>query len=616
MYIDKNVLLPSAVTLCTIGLLSCNSKQDVSKEADKPNIIYIYADDLGYGDLGCYGQEKIETPYIDKMAKEGILFTNHYSGSTVCAPSRSCLMTGQHTGHTTVRGNARVPLLEEDTTVAELLKQAGYKTALMGKWGLGEPGTSGIPNKQGFDYFVGYLNQRHAHNAYPAYLWKNQDSMLLDNKVIYDNGKRNFYPGGVSTNKKTHSHDVFTSEALNFIKQNKDKPFFVYLAYTLPHANNEAGAFGKIGMECPDTTLYADKDWPEVQKAHAGTITYMDKDVGKILKLLKELSIDENTLVIFTSDNGPHAEGGVNPEFFNSSGPFRGIKRDLYDGGIRIPMIARWPGKIKPEQETSHISAQWDFLPTVCDITGVKPPENIDGISYLPALLGEEQPEHDYLYWEFYEMGTRQAIRKGKWKAIKYDISSGEDVRFMLFDIENDPSETNDLSTQHPELMKEFDGIINNAYSTPYYTDFYTAYLHYEPISKDFFFTKDGKNGLTAEYYQGADFDKLMYKKIDDNVDFSWNSKSPEKLPADFFSIRWSGKIKVPKTGEFEFYTLSDDGIKVWIDNELIIEKWEKGVYRCKGVFEMQEGKMYNIKIEYYEDTGGAGITLGWKIPG
>jgi len=613
MSYQKKILWPAVVISFAIGLFSCHSQKETRKEADKPNIIFIYADDLGYGELGCYGQEKIKTPYIDKMADEGIKFTNHYSGSTVCAPSRSSLMTGQHTGHTTVRGNARVPLLEEDTTVAELLKQAGYKTALMGKWGIGEPGTSGIPNKQGFDYFVGYLNQRHAHNAYPAYLWKNRDSMLLDNNVIHDNGNRNVHPGGVSTNKKTHSHDVFTSEALSFIKENKEDPFFIYLAYTLPHANNEAPAFGKIGMECPDTTLYANKDWPEVQKAHAGTITYMDKDVGKILKLLKELSIDENTLVIFTSDNGPHSEGGVNPEFFNGSGPFRGIKRDLYEGGIRIPMIARWPGKIKGGQETSHISAQWDFLPTACDIAGVKPPENIDGISYLPALLGQKQPEHDYLYWEFYEMGTRQAIRKDKWKAVKYNISAGDDAKFMLFDIENDPSEKNDLSSQHPELMKEFDRIMNNAYSTPHYTDFYTAYLHYQPVSTEFFFTKDGQNGLNAEYYKGTDFDELVYEKTDANVDFSWQNGSPERLPEDFFSIRWSGKIQAPKTGEVEFYSFSDDGLKMWIDNELVIERWEKGVHRGKGVFDMQEGEKYDVKIEYFEDTGGAGVTLGWN---
>ncbi len=395
---DKNnYLLSGTLALSALGLFSCKNTEEKVKTEKLPNIIYILADDLGYGELGCYGQEQIKTPFIDQMAEEGMLFSNHYAGSTVCAPSRSCLMTGQHTGHTAVRGNGGVSLLESDTTVAELLKQAGYSTAVMGKWGLGLHGSSGVPYKQGFDHFVGYLNQRHAHNAYPAYLWKNQDSMLLDNIVIHNNGKHNFHPAGVSTNKNTHSHDIFTSEALNFIKQNKDKPFFIYLAYTLPHANNEAHAFGKIGMECPDTTLYSDKDWPAAQKAHAGMITYMDNDVGKILKLLKELSIDDNTLVIFTSDNGPHREGGAIPEFFHSSGPFQGIKRDLYDGGIRIPMVARWPSTIQPGQVSHHISAHWDFLPTACEIAGVAPPENIDAISYLPALTAKEQPKHDYL---------------------------------------------------------------------------------------------------------------------------------------------------------------------------------------------------------------------------
>lgn len=436
-----------------IIFFSCSQKhQDL-----KPNIIYILADDLGYGDLGCYGQKIVQTPEIDKMATEGIRFTDHYSGSTVCAPSRCTIMTGLHTGHAHVRGNARVPLRPKDVTVAELLQSAGYTTGLIGKWGLGEPETTGIPNKKGFDYFFGYLNQGRAHNSYPEYLWRNEEKVLLDNKVEYI---RPNSTGSVAREKNTHSHDLFTNEALQFIESNKDSSFFLYLAYTIPHANNEGIRMGQIGMEVPDLGMYKDKDWPEPQKAHAAMITLLDKDVGLLLKKLSDLNIDNRTLVIFTSDNGPHAEGGADPDFFDSNGIMRGLKRELYEGGIRVPMIARWPGKITAGGQSEHISAFWDFLPTACDIAGVTSPENIDGISFLPSMIGGEQTEHDYLYWEFMEKKGRQGIRKGNWKAVKYDMTDNPDALIQLYDLSADIGEENDIASEHPEIVGEMEDLM------------------------------------------------------------------------------------------------------------------------------------------------------------
>lgn len=429
-----------------------------ASEADVglPNIIFILADDLGYGDLGCYGQTTIKTPNIDQLAEEGMKFTDHYAGSTVCAPSRCCLMTGLHTGHALIRANGNVPLRPSDVTVAELLKKVGYTTGIIGKWGLGEPETTGIPNKQGFDYWFGYLNQRHAHNYYPEYLWRNEEKFKLSNEVNHVIGGQDRTPGGVATKRVEYSHDLFAAEALGFVEKNKDRPFFLYLPFTIPHANNEAG---NKGMEVPSFGQYADKDWPEPQKGHAAMITQMDGDVGRLMALLKTLDLDKNTIVMFSSDNGPHKEGGGDPAFFNASGPLRGYKRALYEGGIRVSMIARWPGRIKAGSKSNHISAFWDFLPTCCELAGIEIPEGIDGISMLPTLLGRarQQNKHDGLYWEFHEQGKKQAVRMGNWKGVRLNVAKKPDGPIELYDLADDIGEQNDVADRHPGIIAKIE---------------------------------------------------------------------------------------------------------------------------------------------------------------
>ncbi|OHB65470.1 MAG: N-acetylgalactosamine-6-sulfatase [Planctomycetes bacterium RBG_13_50_24] len=428
----------------------------------RPNIIFILADDLGYGDLGCYGQKAIKTPNIDKLAAEGMRFTDHYAGSTVCAPSRCCLMTGFHTGHALIRGNADVPLRPSDVTVAELLKEAGYSTGIIGKWGLGEADSTGIPNRQGFDYWFGYLNQRHAHNYYPEYLWLNENKFELKNEVNHVIGGQDRTPGGVATRRDVYSHDLFAEQALSFVEKNKDNPFFLYLALTIPHANNEAG---NKGMEVPSLEPYADMDWPEPQKGHAAMITRMDGDIGRLMAKLKELGIDDNTLVIFTSDNGPHKEGGGDQEFFDSSGPLKGYKRALYEGGIRVPMIARWPDRIKAGSVSNHVSAFWDFLPTCCELVGVKSPQGIDGISMVPTLLGRpgEQREHEFLYWEFHEQGKRQAVRMGDWKGVRQDVAENPNGPVELYNLKNDIGEKSNVAVRHPGIVAKIEAYMKAA---------------------------------------------------------------------------------------------------------------------------------------------------------
>ena len=436
-----------------------HSETNIVTASHKPNIIFILADDLGYGDLGCYGQSKIKTPNIDKLAGEGMRFADCYAGSTVCAPSRCALMTGLHTGHNRIRGNvAGLALAPEDLTVAEILKQAGYHTALVGKWGLGDEGSTGVPGKKGFDEFVGYLNQTHAHDYYTDYLWR------YDSKAGFDG--REELPENRAGAKALYIPDLLTIAATNFVRINKPdqfnnyRPFFLYLSYTIPHANNEEGQLSGNGMQVPSDAPYGDESWPQVEKNKAAMITRMDRDIGQLLELLQKFKIDENTVVFFTSDNGPHKEGGVNPNFFQSSGKLRGIKRDLYEGGIRVPMIARWPGKIKPAQVSRQIWAFWDFLPTAAAIAGAQPPQKIDGISMLPTLLGQRQTnQHALLYWEFHEHGFQQAARMGDWKAVR--PRAGE--KLELYNLKTDISEKENVAEKNPELVAKMEAYLKSA---------------------------------------------------------------------------------------------------------------------------------------------------------
>ena len=436
--------------------------------ADKPNIIYIMVDDLGYGDLGCYGQKVIKTPHIDRMAAEGMRFTDHYAGHTVCRPSRLVLWLGQHVGTTGVDGNISHSLTGKENTVARLLKSAGYATGGVGKWALGhvddpsEVDNHGHPNNNGFDYWFGYLNQSNAHNFYPPFLWENKKQVLLPGNVLSDDPKAR---GRVSVKRVTYSHDKMTDAAFKFVRQNKDNPFLLHIHWTIPHTNNEGGRVTGDGMEVPDYGSYKDKDWPNPEKGFAAMIERMDKDVGNLFALLEELQIEKNTLVIFTSDNGPHQEGGHQHEFFDSNGPLTGYKRSMHDGGIRVPMIARWPGKIAAGTESGLPSAFWDFLPTACEIAGVEPPKNIDGISYLPTLLGKNdaQKKHEYLYWRSREGGTSVGVRFGNWKLVKYRQSkknrkggssgTGKANDWRLYDISKDIGEENNVADANPDIV-------------------------------------------------------------------------------------------------------------------------------------------------------------------
>jgi arylsulfatase A len=408
-----------------------------AEEARKPNVIYILSDDLGYGDVGCYGQTRIKTPSIDRIAAEGMRFTQSYAGCTVCAPSRCALLTGLHTGHCYIRGNKEVkpegqePLPAGTFTVARLFQQNGYYTGIIGKWGLGYPGSSGTPDKMGFDYFFGYNCQRLAHNYYPDHLWRNNDRVELDGK--------------------TYSHDLLAEDSLKFIKDHHEKPFFLYLAFTIPHAE----------LQVPDDGPYADESWPASEKHYAAMVTRMDRDIGRLLDLLKQESIDDNTLVIFASDNGPHHEGGQNPEFFDSNGPLRGVKRDMYEGGIREPVLARWPGKIKPGTVSDEQWAFWDFLPTVADLLGVQAPSGLDGISILPTFLGQPQKSHALLYWEFHEKRFDQAVRMGDWKGVRKGVGGS----IELYDLKADIGEKHDVAADHSDVVEKIAKIMETEHT-------------------------------------------------------------------------------------------------------------------------------------------------------
>lgn len=462
------------LTIFTTLLVGLMFAQRASAQ-DKPNIVLILADDLGYGDLDCFGQQQLKTPRLDAMAAEGMRLTQCYAGATVCAPSRCVLLTGKHGGQCTVRGNDSrtgkpVSLSPDEPTVASVLKKAGYATGCVGKWGLGTSTDVNNPRDMGFDYFYGYLNNHHAHNCFPEFLFRNGVVEKLNN-VMAAEWKQHQDPAanlagagrGVAEKKVDYAPDLLTADAMRFIREHRERPFFLYFALNTPHANNEAG---KAGMEVPDHGEFASEDWPAAEKGFATMIRNLDRDVGKILDLLKELKLDKNTLVLFTSDNGPHAEGGHDPAFFQSSGQFRGKKRDLTEGGIRVPTIAWWPSVIAPN---SVSDLQWyhgDVLATAAELAQTELPTGLSSDSMVAAFRGTSQAKQwdrkNPLYWEFYEGVGAQATRFGKWKAIRSPIFSGE-VR--LYDMSNDHSEKHDYSQRRPDLTRHATNLLNQRHT-------------------------------------------------------------------------------------------------------------------------------------------------------
>ena len=458
----------------TLFIHSCH--HDESLNHQPPNVIYILADDLGIGDIGIYGQKIIKTPHLDKLAQSGMRFLNHYSGSTVCAPARSVLMTGQHAGKTPIRGNKEVwpegqmSLPDGSLTVAEIFQKNGYTTGAFGKWGLGFIGSEGDPINQGFDTFFGYNCQREAHRYYPEHLWDNQNRYGIENNRM---------------NQNVYAPDLIHSRALHFIKQNQDNPFFLYYPTIIPHAElviPENSFFEMYHGKFEETPWinsakganYGDKNFnvahyttqTQPRTTTAAMISYLDAQVGEIVRLVNELGLSENTIIMFTSDNGPHKEGGADPDFFDSNGIYRGYKRDLYEGGIKVPFIVNWPGVIPKSSVSKHISSFSDFLPTITDLLDTDVPENIDGISFLPTLKGDPQPEHEHLYWEFHGLGGRQAVRYGKWKGIKLNVKIPDETQFELYDLDKDPQESFNLAVSESDVATEMMKIMDSEHKS------------------------------------------------------------------------------------------------------------------------------------------------------
>jgi arylsulfatase len=505
MNVSFKILL--ALTLIPVFTM-CQSASSKSGQ-EHPNIIYILADDLGYGELGCYGQEKIETPNIDQLAKEGKRFTQHYSGSPVCAPSRCVLLTGKHTGHAYIRGNdewrdrgevwsykamakdstleGQRPMPAETVTIGKILQTAGYTTGIVGKWGLGAPNTHSTPLQQGFDFFYGYNCQRQAHTYYPLHLYKNDKRVYLDNDTVAPNSK---LPEGsdpkdwesyAKFNLNEYAGDLMFDELMGFVEDNDPgktgQPFFMYWATPIPHAPIQAPKrwvdyyLEKFGDEEPylGNKGYFPHRYPRA--GYAAMISYLDEQVGMLVQKLKEMGQYENTLIVFTSDNGPTFNGGTDSPWFNSGGPFKSEygwgKCFLHEGGIRVPMIACWPGKIKAGTSSDHTSAFWDVLPTFCELTGHKIPEGIDGISFKAELLDEgEQKTHDFLYWEYPEMDGQQAIRMGEWKAIRRNLKKGKE-KLQLYNLNEDIQEQHDVASQHPEIIEKMEKLLSESRIVP-----------------------------------------------------------------------------------------------------------------------------------------------------
>ena len=481
----------SAIILVCFWLSNgCSPTPNNNTEGDQlPNIVYIMADDLGYQELGSYGQQIIKTPHLDKLASEGMRFTQHYSGSTVCAPSRCTLLTGKHTGNSFVRDNyelgdfsdenekGQLPLPEGGFTLGKMLKEQGYNTGVIGKWGLGGPGSTGIPGKQGFDYFYGYLCQKQAHNYYPTHLWENEVWDTLENEYFIPHQKFEGDPTQLSDFKKykgnEYAQDVMAKKALDFIDRNQDHPFFLYLPFPVPH----------LSLQVPDESLeqyHFNNETPYLGErsylphrfplsAYAGMITRMDQQIGNILAKLESCGLTENTIIVFTSDNGTTFDiGGVDRKFFNSLGDLKGHKTTLYEGGIRVPFLFKWPGKVAPGTVSDHISANWDIVPTLAEITKATPPEDIDGISLLPELLNKDtQKEHQYLYWEFHgRWDGAQAVRLGNWKAVRLAVGATPQGPIELYNLAEDIGESHDVATQNPEVIQKIKDIMRRRTSS------------------------------------------------------------------------------------------------------------------------------------------------------
>lgn len=497
---ELTTLATAAAVLLTAALPAhaATTETQSASPARQPNIIYFYADDLGYGEIGPYGQTKIRTPNLDRMAAEGMKFTRHYTGTPVCAPARCNLLTGLHSGHAVVRGNyemggytdetegGQMPLPPHTQTISAILQKAGYATACIGKWGLGMTQTSGHPNRQGFDYFFGYLDQKQAHSYYPTHLWENDKRYPLKNDFVYvheNRGKKSANVDFAKFQTGDHACDHMTSKALKFIDDNQAKPFFLYYPTPLPHVSLQPKQefLEPYLAEFPDDQPYlGNKGYaphPHPRAAYAAMITMMDAELGALMDKVKELGLEENTIIMFSSDNGPTFDvGGVDTKFFNSAAGLRGRKTDLYEGGIREPMIALWPGHIKAGSVTDHASAQYDVLPTVCQLLGLPVAKPVDGISFLPTLLGksDDQKKHEQMYWEFPEHGGQQAVIKRPWKVVKTKMRANPDAKWQLFNLDTDPNEKENVAGAHPEIITQLDTIAKQS--------------HWHPIAKEFEF--------------------------------------------------------------------------------------------------------------------------------
>ncbi len=475
----------SAAALLVL-MIACESpREDAATEAP-PNIVYILADDLGYGELGSYGQTKIKTPHLDRLAAEGLRFTQHYSGSPVCAPSRCTLLTGKHTGHCLVRDNyelggfaddeerGQLPLPPGAFTLGRMLQNQGYATAAIGKWGLGGPGSTGIPNEQGFDLFYGYLDQKQAHNYYPTHLWRNTAWDTLRNAYFHPHqkleGDENDPASYEPYKGQDYAADLMADEAVQFIRDHKDRPFFLYLPFPIPHValqvpDEELAQYDGAFEETPYKGEKGYLPHPRPLSAYAAMISRMDAHIGRIMALLDELGLDDNTLVMFSSDNGPTYAGGVDAAFFESAGPLREMKGSVYEGGIRVPMIARWPGRIAPGATTDHVSAFWDVVPTLAEITGATPPADIDGVSFLPTLLGQgEQAPSSELYWEYHgrNWNGAQAVRLGDWKGVRHGGHDDPNAPIELYNLATDIGEQHDVAAEHPDVVAQIKAIMDS----------------------------------------------------------------------------------------------------------------------------------------------------------